>query len=228
MEAARLSAAPSPAAPLRVAIVDDHPLYRDMLSAVLRGESGIEVAGVFDSLESARVGIRPGAIDVAVLDADLPDGNGVVLGTALRRADPRVGILLVSSHDVMEYLIDLPRDVRHGWGYLSKNSPLSTRQTVVDALRAVALGVTALDPDLVGRARPRAGSALAQLSPRQLDVLRLVARGLSNAGVAEQLGISARSVENHLNLIYAALDVPDGGNARVSAVLRFIEDSSRV
>ncbi len=218
----------APARVLRVALVDDHPLYRDMLSGVLALEPGLEVVAQCDSLASARAAIAPGEVDVAILDADLPDGSGVVLGTALRRADPRLGILLVSSHDVMEYLIDLPGDVRQGWGYLSKNSPLSTRQTVVDAIQAVSRGITALDPDLVRRARPRVGSPLAQLSARQLDVLRLVARGLSNAGVAEQLGISARSVENHLNLIYAALGVPEGGNARVSAVLRFIEDSSRV
>lgn len=215
------------ATPLRVAIVDDHPLYREMLSAVLAASTevvvSVEAGGVAEALRL----IEPGEVDVAVLDVDLPDGNGVGLGVQLRRRSPAIGILLISSQDVMEFLVDLPQDVRKGWSYLSKNSPLSSTRTIVEAIQATAEGVTVLDPVLVARARPRTGSALAGLSARQYEVLTLVALGLSNAGVAERLGISARSVENHLNLVYAALALPAHNNSRVSAVLRFIEDSSR-
>ena len=215
------------ASPVRVAIVDDHPLYREMLAAVLAGSPEVVVTVEAGSVAEALRRIAPGEVDVAILDVDLPDGNGVGLGVQLRRRSPGIGILLISSQDVMEYLVDLPADVRKGWSYLSKNSPLSSTRTVVEALRATAAGGTVLDPVLVARARPRTGSALAGLSARQYEVLTLVALGLSNAGVAERLGISARSVENHLNLIYAALRLPAHANSRVSAVLRFIEDSSR-
>ncbi len=213
-------------APLRVAIVDDHALYRAMLESVLRTVPGLTVEVIASTVSEAKRRIRPGEIDVAIIDVDLPDGNGVSLGIDCRRDNPALGILLVSSQDVMEFLIDLPRDVRRGWSFLSKNSPLSSTETLVDALRATAAGATVLDPRLIAEARPRRGSALAALSPRQYEVLLLVAQGLSNAGVSERLGISPRSVENHLNVIYAALDLPAEHNSRVSAVLRFIEDSS--
>lgn len=215
------------APPLRIAIVDDHPLYREMLDSVLGLAPELVVSVQAGSVAEAQRLIAPGLIDVAILDVDLPDGNGIELGTQLRRASPGIGILLMSSQDVMEYLLDLPLDVRHGWSYLAKNSPLTSTSTIVEAIVATAAGETVLDPGLVARARPRTGSALAGLSARQYEVLVLVAQGLSNAGVAQRLGISPRSVENHLNLIYAALDVPEGSNSRVSAVLQFIAESSR-
>lgn len=216
-----------PDRPAQVAIVDDHPLYREMLESVLAGAPEVEVVLTAGDVAEARRLIVPGEVDVAILDIDLPDGNGVGLGTVLRRADPSIGILLVSSQDVMEYLLDLPHDVRRGWSYLSKNSPLSSTRTIVEAIRATAAGETVLDPELVTLARPRTGSSLAALSARQYEVLTLVAQGRSNAGVATRLGISVRSVENHLNLIYAILQLPEEDNSRVSAVLRFVEESSR-
>lgn len=214
------------AARTRIAVVDDQPLYLEMLSTVLAGHPEIEVVLSAGGAAEARTAIQPGAIDVAILDVDLADGNGVGLGISLRRADPAIGIMLLSSQDVMELLLDLPADVRRGWSYLSKTASLST-QSLVDAIKATARGETVLDGELVRRARPREGSLLAQLSKRQYEVLQLVAQGLSNSGVAEALDISARSVENHLNAIYAALEIPEGRNARVSAVLKLVEETSR-
>lgn len=212
---------------VRVAVVDDQPLYRDMLVRALADQEPVrvvvEAAGVEEALR-----LVPGRdVDVAVLDLDLRDGNGIALGIQLRRTDPRIGIMLLSGQDHLELLLDLPADVRRGWSYLSKSSPLSSTRTVVEAVVATAQGRTVLDPVLVEAARPRAGSATASLSPRQREVLRLAAQGLANAGIAEQLSLSVRSVENHLYAVYAALDVPADHNARVSAVLRFIEDTAR-
>ncbi len=210
----------------RIALVDDQPLYLEMLSSVLGGHPNIELVLAAAGAAEARANLRPGMVDVAILDVDLADGNGVGLGISLRRADPNIGIMLLSSQDVMELLLDLPADVRRGWSYLSKTASLST-QSLVDAIEATARGETVLDGELVRRARPREGSLLAQLSKRQYEVLQLVAQGLSNTGVAEALEISARSVENHLNAIYTALEIPEGRNARVSAVLKLVEESSR-
>lgn len=212
--------------PVRIALVDDQQLFREMLSSVLGAHPAVRITAVAEGAAQARELIRPGEVDVAILDVDLVDGNGVGLGVQLRRADDRLGIMLLSSQDVMELLLDLPLDVRRGWSYLSKTSSLST-ETLVDAVLATARGETVLDAQLVARATPRSGSTVSRLSPRQFEVLQLVAQGYSNQGVAELLGLSPRSIENHLNLIYSVLELPEGHNSRVSAVLRLIEETNR-
>lgn len=215
-----------PRTPLRIAVVEDQPLYRAMLVQLLDADPRTEVVVEAAGAAEARRRIMPGRVDVAILDIELGDGNGVGLGVSLRRADADLGVLLLSSRDVMELLLDLPSDVRRGWSYLSKTTSTSA-DSLFTALTATAEGRTVLDPELVGRSVPRAGSTLARLSDRQLQVLTLVAEGLSNAGIAERLGLSSRSIENHLNAIYATLELPEGRNSRVSAVLRLVEETSR-
>ena len=210
----------------RVAVVEDHQLYREMLVASLMGEPSVTVSVVAAGAQEARARIAPGAVDVALLDVDLPDGNGVALGVQLRRRDPDVAVMLLSAQDVLALLLDMPADVRRGWSYLSKSSALSTAD-LVRALHATAEGRTVLDAELVRRARPRRASSLEQLSPRQREVLRLVATGMSNSAVGAELGISTHSVENHLSGIYTMLHLPADQNPRVAAVLRFIEETSR-
>jgi len=214
---------------LRVAVVEDQPLYRSMLVTLLQAQPGVSVVAVASGASEARKLINAGEVDVAIVDVELGDGNGIGLGVSLRRTDERLGILLLSSHDVMSLLLDLPSDQTLGWSYLSKNSS-TTIATLMHALRETAAGGTVLDPELVDRATPRNGSAIAALSPRQYQVLQLLAQGLSNAGIAERLEISSRSVENHLNSIYATLDIESSStrNPRVAAVLQFIEESARV
>ena len=215
--------------PLRVAVVEDQPLYRSMLVALLEAEPGVSVVVVADGAAEARALITPGIADVAMLDVELGDGNGIGLGVSLRTQDAGLGILLLSSHDVMSLMLDLPSDMTRGWSYLSKTS-LTTAAVVLHALRVTAAGGTVLDSQLVQRAVPRKGSAISGLSSRQYQVLQLVAEGLSNAGIAERLELSTRSVENHINAIYATLDIEarGGRNPRVAAVLQFIEESARV
>lgn len=122
-----------------------------------------------------------------------------------------------------------PREVAHGWGYLSKTSGTS-EETLLHTIRAAAAGHTVLDPALLARVRPRAGSDVAQLTQRQYEVLRLVAEGLSNSGVAERLGITEKSVQNHLHAVYSTLgiDSDPARNPRVSAALRLLEGTGPV
>lgn len=211
---------------LRVGIVEDQPLYREMIVALLRADDRIDVELIASGAAEARGKFRAGLLDVVVLDIYLGDGNGLALGVSLRRLDPRLGIVLLSSHDVMELLLDLPEDVREGWSYLSKNSTTSA-EILIRALRSAAEGFTIVDPQLADNSFRRAESSLAALSDRQYEVLRLVATGLSNAGIAQHLGLSPRSVENHINAIYSTLQLRSESNQRVSAVLRFIEETSR-
>lgn len=213
-------------APIRVGIVEDQPLFRSMLEVTLGTVPGLEVVAAVGSVAQARTALGPGAVDVAVLDIDLPDGNGIALGVTLRRGQPGLGILLLSAHDAMDLLLDLPADVKHGWSYLSKTSSTST-DALVAAIRSTAAGRTTLDPALLERMEPRAGSAVAGLTDRQYEVLRLLAQGLSNAGIGEALGIAEKSVQNHINAIYAGLgiDADPSRNPRVTAALRLLEET---
>ena len=210
---------------IRVGIVEDQPLFRSMLELTLAGVPGVQVVAAVGTVAAANQAFRPGRVDVALLDIDLPDGNGIALGVTLRRAQPRLGILLLSAHDAMDLLLDLPPDVASGWSYLSKTSSTSTDE-LVHAVRATAAGHTTLDPALLDRLEPRAGSSVARLTDRQYRVLRLLARGLSNAGIGEELGIAEKSVQNHINTIYAALgiDADPARNPRVTAALRLLEE----
>lgn len=212
--------------PVRVAVVEDQPLFRSMLERMLDETPGLHVVAAVGTVTEATRVLRPGAAHVAVLDIDLPDGNGIALGVTLRRAQPDLGILLLSAHDAMDLLLDLPRDVAAGWGYLSKTSSTS-EELLVAAVRAAAVGETVLDPALLARMTPRAGSAVARLTDRQYDVLRLLAAGLSNAGIGSRLGITEKSVQNHVNAMYATLgiDTDPTRNPRVSAALRLLEET---
>jgi DNA-binding NarL/FixJ family response regulator len=211
---------------IRVAVVEDQPLYRELLVTALEATPGITVTASCGSVADARRLVPAGGADVVLLDVDLPDGNGFGLGLSLRRADPRLGIVLLSAHDMLDLLLELDDELAAGWSYLSKNSATST-ESLRSAIESSARGQTVLDPALTAKALPRAGSAVGRLSARQFEVLGLVAGGESNQGVADRLGISPRSVENHLGSIYSALDVPADRNPRVFAVLRFIEETSR-
>ena len=211
---------------IRVAVVEDQPLFRSMLARTLGQTEGLQVVVSVGTVSDARRALRPGAAHVALLDIDLPDGNGIALGVTLRRQQPELGILLLSAHDAMDLLLDLPSDVAEGWGYLSKNSSTS-EELLVSAVRSAAVRETVLDPELLARITPRAGSDVAQLTHRQYEVLRLLASGLSNAGIGERLGITEKSVQNHVNALYATLgiDADPSRNPRVSAALRLLEET---
>jgi len=211
---------------VRIAVVEDQPLFRSMLERTLDETPGLHVVVAVGTVTEATRALRPGVAHVAVLDIDLPDGNGIALGVTLRRRMPELGILLLSAHDAMDLLLDLPADVAAGWGYLSKTSSTS-EEVLVNAVRAAAVGETVLDPALLARMTPRAGSAVARLTDRQYEVLRLLASGLSNAGIGDRLGIAEKSVQNHVNGMYATLgiDSDPNRNPRVSAALRLLEET---
>lgn len=213
---------------VRVGIVEDQPLFRSMLEVIVAGAPGLRVVAAVGSVDQAHIALRPRAVDVVVMDIDLPDGNGIALGVTMRRAQPDLSILLLSALDAMDLLLDLPADVKSGWSYLSKTSSINS-EALVSAVRAAARGETTLDPALLDRMLPRVGSAVARLTDRQYAVLRLLAEGLSNAGIGLRLKITEKSVQNHINGIYAGLriDADPARNPRVSAALRLIEETGR-
>jgi len=213
---------------VRLGIVEDQPLFRNMLEMTLGADEGMRVVAAVGTVAEARKSLPPKSIDVVVMDIDLPDGNGISLAVTMCRVQPGLAVLLLSAHDSMDLLLDLPGDVASGWSYLSKTSA-TTASALVCAVRAAARGETTLDPALLDRMKPRAGSAVARLTDRQYAVLRLLAQGLSNAGIGEKLKITEKSVQNHMNGIYAGLgiDANPVRNPRVSAALRLIEETGR-
>lgn len=215
-------------AALRVAVVEDQDLYRQMLVGIVRAHPTTTLVASAGGASEARRTIVPAQVDVVVMDVELTDGNGLTLGLAMRRENPRLGVVLISSYDVMDLVLGLPDDVAGRWSYLSKMSSLSA-QTLVRVLWGTARGDTILDPELVRRSKARRGSSLLGLTPRQFEVLQLISQGFSNRATAERLSLSVRSVEGHLKCIYDTLQISNDGEVspRVSATIAFLRETSR-
>ncbi|NJP90152.1 response regulator transcription factor [Nonomuraea sp. FMUSA5-5] len=187
--------------PLRLLIADDHPIVRDGLRAALGGEPDLEIVGeAADGEEAVRLAEQL-VPDVVLMDLRMPGLDGV---SAIRRiggTGPKVLVLTTFDTDV------LPALEAGAGGYLLKDAP---PEELARAVRAVHRGETVLAPAVAGRLadhlrRPARG----KLSPRELEVLRLVAGGATNKEVAAELFISEASVKTHLLHIYAKLDVRD-------------------
>lgn len=217
----------TPANTIRVLIVEDQPLFRSLLGDLVRAEHGLELLAATETVAAARDSAQRLAVDVLLADIDLPDGDGFTLARSLRTQAPALGVVLLSAHDVMDRLLDLPSEERGRWSYLSKTSSTS-RAVLLRAIRASAEGSGILDPAMVHRLQPRRGTTLEGLTPRQLHALRLLAQGLSNSAMAADMGISVHSVDNLLNAVYTTLGVRDDArrNSRVEAVLHLLRDGS--
>lgn len=211
---------------LRLGIVEDHTLFLELLSNALAQVPGIEIVATADNVSEAKKWFDPEKLDVVILDIELPDGNGIGLGITMRRRNEKLGIVLLSDRDMLELILGLPQDVRAGWSYLTKGATKSI-DALAATIRATAQGETVIDPALINRAQARPGTGIASLTNRQFEVLRSVARGDSNQTIADDLGIAVNSVGNHLIAIYDALGIPEGKNARVAAVLEFLQDTTR-
>jgi DNA-binding NarL/FixJ family response regulator len=217
----------APAREIRVSVVEDEGLMRSLLVRTLEQHEQLRVVHTVPGVAEARLAIEPGSTDVVVLDVTLGDGNGVSLGVALQRADPNLSVLLLSSQDHMGLFAAVHNEMVRPWSYLSKRSTF-TSEVLTGTVIAVARGSVVIDPYLVRRSEPKPGSAVAELTSTQFQVLRLVSEGLSNQAVAECLDLSARSVESHLRGIYHRLDLEDDAqNRRVAAVLEFISQTGR-
>ncbi|WP_323742810.1 MULTISPECIES: response regulator transcription factor [unclassified Rathayibacter] len=208
-------------------MVEDQALYRHMLASLLRSTPGVRSVVELESASQAREHLRPEELDVAIIDIELGDGDGIELGRELRTRRPELPIVLLSAVDALHRFLRLDRDEARGWSYLSKTFSLSPT-ALLSALHATIQGRTVLDPALVAARTARRSSPVASLSRRQYEVLAGLASGLTNAGIAEQLGIAVRSVDNHVNALYAALGLRADGvhNPRVEAALQFIEHTA--
>jgi DNA-binding NarL/FixJ family response regulator len=215
-------------APLRIVVGEDQPLTRQGIVSVLE-EAGFEVVGVAGDAEDLVRKAGAHKPDVVVTDIQMPPENtddGLRAAQQIRAARPEVGVLVLSQYLEARYALDLVGDRAQGVGYLLKYR-VSDLSLFVDAVRRVARGGSALDPDVVQRmvGRPRSSGPLDELTPRERDVVALMAEGRSNSGIAEQLVVTVGAVERHVTSIFDKLglrQVPED-HRRVLAVLEYLK-----
>jgi DNA-binding NarL/FixJ family response regulator len=212
---------------VRVAIADDHMLLREGLARLL-AEARMDVvlqAADAEALLSAIPRTRP---DVVVLDIRLPPDfadEGLKAADTLRETYPEIAVLLLSQYLETAYALRLLERFPGGIGYLLKDR-VSTIEVLTDAIERVAAGECVLDPTIIARlvGRPAAASSLTDLTPRERDVLTLIAEGRSNRAIAQRLFLSEKTVEGNVRRIFDKLALTDapGDNRRVLAVLAFL------
>lgn len=212
---------------IRVALVEDEALFREMLVGALSRQAGLEVVGTADDAENAVALAREVGPDVMLMDIELPgEKDGIDAALAIKRENPDMGIVILSSHDDPRYVTSLPLGESTGWAYLLKHS-VRDLSAVVLAIEGCARGMVVMDPSLMARLSPREGSAVDRLTPRQQEVLRLLAEGLSNAAIARKLALEEKSIEGYINVIYQHLGLSGEPeiNMRVRAALAFLKSS---
>ena len=213
---------------MRVVIAEDLALLRDGLTRLLR-DNGIEVVaavGDGDALVREVEAHRP---DLAVVDIRLPPefrDEGLRAALEARRRAPGTAVLVVSQYVEQAYATELLADRAGGVGYLLKDRIMHVAD-FLEAVRRVADGGTALDPDVVAQlfSRRRDDGPLSRLTPRETEVLALMAEGRSNAGIADSLVLTVGAVEKHIQSIMSKLELPltAADHRRVLAVLRYLE-----
>jgi DNA-binding NarL/FixJ family response regulator len=217
-----------------VAIAEDDFLVRQGIVTVLQRSGRVRVTGTATSPEEMLDLLEAEPADVVVLDIRMPPTHtteGIALARELRAARPRLGIVILSQHHDPEYALELLGDGSEGKAYLLKER-LGDGDELVKAIEEVHRGGSVLDPKIVdalltARSR-RSNSRLAGLTPRELDVLALMASGKGNSAIAERLVITERAVEKHSNAIFGKLGLRDADdlNRRVAAVLFFLQRST--
>ena len=211
----------------RLLIVEDEPLFGELLGHTLSDGPEFEVVGIVRDGETAIRVASEEEPDAVIMDIELEgELDGIEAGLLIKEKRPETGIVILSSHKDRRYVTSLPLEERPGWAYLLKQS-VPDLAAVSRAIRGSISGTLALDSNWISSLCPRRGSAVAGLTPRQLEVLQLIAGGFSNAAIAEQLGLMEKSVEIYINAIYQELSLSHEPsiNARVSATLRYLEES---
>ena len=210
---------------LRVVIAEDSAILRDGLAQLLIERDHEVVAAVGDA-EGLGPAIDEHRPDVAVVDVRMPPtftDEGLIAAIELRRKFPDMGVLVFSQWVETRYAAELLAGNASGVGYLLKDRVADVGE-FVDALTRVAAGGTALDPEVVSQLMGSAGrrEALQNLTPREREVLELMAQGLSNSAIARSLVVTDRAVEKHVGNIFTKLDLPpsDAHHRRVLAVLK--------
>lgn len=222
--------AAQPRARLRVVIAEDSVLLREGLVRLLT-DGGFEVVDAAGDAEAFLRSVESHRPDLVVVDVRMPPtftDEGVRAALVVRRQFPDIAVLVLSQYVEENYATELVAGRSRGVGYLLKDRVADVRE-FLDALRRVAAGGTALDPEVVSQllSRARRKDPLERLTPRETEVLRLMAEGRSNTAIAAALVVTEGAVEKHVSSIFAKLDLPptEHDHRRVLAVLRWLESS---
>ena len=218
---------------IRVAVADDSYLVREALTHVLDAASGVEVIAACGDLDSLQRVIDADRPDVVVTDIRMPPSDtdeGLQVAARLRRTHPTIGVVVLSQYADPQYGLALLDDGSDGRAYLLKER-IRHRAQLVSAIEAVAQGGSMIDAKVVEGlidARKRAErSPLADLTRRELEILAFVARGYSNQAIADELVLTKRAVEKHINAIFLKLDLTEAQDVsrRVKAALIYLAES---
>jgi DNA-binding NarL/FixJ family response regulator len=212
---------------VRVAIAEDSVLLRDGLARLLE-DSGFDVVAQCGTADDLLRKVRSFPPDVAIVDIRLPpthNDEGLRAALEIRASHPSVGILVLSQYIELGLALKLVSESADGVGYLLKDR-ITDVDEFVAAVRRVAAGGSALDPKIVSTllSRHRSDDPLTQLTPREREVLELMATGSSNQGIADELVITLRAVEKYVSTIFTKLGLPStkSESRRVLAVLLFL------
>jgi DNA-binding NarL/FixJ family response regulator len=213
---------------VRAVIADDSVLLREGIARLLE-EAGFEVVGQSGTADDLLLKVRSYSPDVAIVDIRMPPTNtteGLEAAKQIRERFPGVGVLLLSQYIEAGYALELLQANAEGVGYLLKDRIHDVTE-FADAVRRVGEGGSALDPAVVSRlvGRRRVDDPLADLTPREHEVLELMAEGRSNQAIAERLVVTPRAVEKHVTSIFTKLRLPASAedHRRVLAVLTFLK-----
>ena len=212
---------------MRVVIGEDQLLFRKGLGRLLE-EAGFDVVGQAGDAVDLRRKVAAHRPDVAVVDIQMPPTNtddGLRAAMAIRAEHPQTKVLVLSQYIEERYAVDLIGECAEGVGYLLKDR-VGDLDAFADAVRRIGEGGSVLDPEVVGQmlGRRRQVDPLDELSPREREVIDLMAQGRSNSGIAEALVITESAVEKHVTSIFDTLGIErDGeGHRRILAVLTFL------
>jgi DNA-binding NarL/FixJ family response regulator len=215
---------------VRIAIAEDSGLFRSSLALLLRSLGAEVTASVASGTELLTV-VRDDPPDVVMLDIRMPptfSDEGIRTAQAIRGLHPDTGILVLSTYAETSYASQLLETVRSGVGYLLKDN-VTDADALMESLERVAAGETVIDPAIVRRllGRKRKPSVMDTLNEREVAVLRHMAEGRSNLGIAKELYLSARTVETHVTSVFTKLGLTpsDTENNRVRAVLTFLRSA---
>ncbi|GHC91069.1 DNA-binding response regulator [Nocardiopsis terrae] len=217
---------------MRIVIAEDDALLREGMAALLRDE-GFEIVAAVGEADALVEAVAEHGPDLAVIDVRMPPTHtdeGIRAAARARRVRADLPVLVLSAYVERSFATELMRTGTSGIGYLLKERVGRVEQ-FLDTLRRVADGQTAIDPEVVAQlfARRSADDVLSRLSPRERDVLALMAEGLGNGAIAERMTVTDGAVHKHIRSIFGKLGLApdDRSDRRVAAVLRYLDATAR-